>query len=156
MSKLAFTLIELILVVILIGIISFLVIRLPSFVSKQEVSILTLRKFLYPNGRFYLFENGEELAVKDKNSTLNIPFETPVVYVYNGKFFTKKYFGYLNNKKIVFEYRVKNGIGDSFILQNGNKFYVFKPFLIKEFSDFDDAKNFFLLERYQPKIGDYY
>ena len=156
MSKLAFTLIELILVVILIGFISFLVIRLPSFVTSKEVSILTLRKFLYPNGTFYLFSDGSEIAIKDKNISLNISFETPVVYVYNGNFFEKKEFDYLGEKKIIFKYRVKRGIGDSFILQNGEKYYVFKPFLIKEFNSFDDAKDFFLLKDYQPKLGEYY
>ena len=156
MSKVAFTLIELILVVILIGLVSFLVIRLPSFVSSKEVSILTLRKYLYPNGKFYLLSNGNEIVVKDKNSTLNLNFETPEVFVYNGNFFDKKDFGYLKDKKVVFKYVVKNGVGDSFILQNGNKFYVFKPFLIKKFNSFDGAKDFFLLKKYQPKIGDYY
>ena len=157
MSKLAFTLIELILVVILIGFISFLVIRLPSFVSSKEVSILTLRKFLYPNGTFYLFNDGSEIAIKDKNISLNIPFETPEVYVFNGNFFEKKEFDeYLGDKKIVFKYRVKRGIGDSFILHSGDKFYVFKPFLIKSFDNFSDAKDFFLLRDYQPKLGDYY
>ena len=156
MSKLAFTLIELILVVILIGLISFLVIRLPSFSFSKEVTILTLRKFLYPNGKFYLFNDGSEIAIKDKNISLNIPFYSPQVYVYNGRFFEKKDFNYLGDKKIVFEYSVKRGIGDSFILQNGDKFYVFKPFLIKEFSSFDGAKDFFLLRKYQPRLGEYY
>ncbi len=156
MSKLAFTLIELILVVILIGLISFLVIRLPSFSSSKEITILTLRKFLYPNGKFYLFSDGNEIAIKDKNISLNLKFETPLVYVYNGNYFQKKNFGYLDNKKIVFKYSVKRGIGDSFILQNGDKFYVFKPFLIKEFNSFDEAKDFFLLRKYQPRLGEYY
>ena len=156
MSKIAFTLIELILVVILIGLISFLVIRLPSFVSSKEVTVLTLRKYLYPNGKFYLFSNGDEIAVKDKNLTLNLNFETPEVYVYNGNYFKQKEFNDLGNKKVIFKYIVKNGIGESFILQNGNKFYVFKPFLIKEFNSFSAAKDFFLLRNYQPKIGDYY
>ena len=156
MSKLAFTLIELILVVILIGLISFLVIRIPSFVSSKEVTILTLRNYLYPDGTFYLFNNGDEIAVKDKNSTLHLSFETPVVYSYNGNFFEKKEFDDLGDKKVIFKYGVKNGVGDSFILQNGDKFYVFKPFEIREFNDFDGAKEFFMLRNYQPKIGDYY
>ena len=156
MSKVAFTLIELILVVILMGLISFLVIRLPSFVNKRKVTILTLRDYLYPNGEFYLFENGNEIAIKDKNSTLNINFEAPKIYVYNGNYFKQKTFLDLGSKKVIFKYMVKNGIGDSFILQNGDKFYVFKPFLIKEFNSFSAAKDFFLLRKYEPKIGDYY
>ena len=156
MSKLAFTLIELILVVILIGLISFLVIRLPSLSSSKNITILNLRDFLYPNGIFYLFSDGNEIAVKDKNISLNIPFFSPVVYIYNGEFFEKKDFRYLGDKKIVFKYQVKRGIGDSFILQNGDKFYVFKPFLVREFNSFDKAKEFYLLNKYQPKLGEYY
>jgi len=152
MSKLAFTLIELILVVILIGLISFLVIKLPSFSSANHITILNLREFLYPNGKFYLFKNGKEVAVKDKNYTLNLNFQLPVIYIYNGSFFEKKYF----ENDIVFEYKVKNGIGDSFILENGNEFYVFKPFLIRKFNSLNKAKEFFLLNKYQPKIGEYY
>ena len=71
MSKLAFTLIELILVVILIGIVSFLVIRLPSLSSSKNVTILSLRDFLYPNGTFYLFSDGNEVAIKDKNISVS-------------------------------------------------------------------------------------
>ena len=103
MSKLAFTLIELILVVILIGLISFLVIRIPSFVSSKEITILTLRNYLYPNGTFYLFNNGDEIVLKDKNSTLHLSFETPVVYSYNGNFFEKKEFDDLGDKKVIFK-----------------------------------------------------
>ena len=156
MSKLAFTLIELILVVLLIGLISFLVIKLPSFSTSKRITLLDLREFLYPNGNFYLFADGSEIAIKDKNLSVNISFETPVVYVYNGNYFERKNFGYFGDKNIIFEYRVKNGIGDSFILKNGDMFYVFKPFFIKEFKSFSEAKNFFLLKKYQPETGAYY
>ncbi len=155
MSKLAFSLIELILVVILIGLISFLTIRLPSFSSSKNISIENLREVLYPNGEFYLFSDGSEM-IKDKNITLNLKFELPEVYIYNGNFFEKKEFGFLKNKKIIFKYSVKNGIGDSFILKNGENYYVFKPFEIKKFDSFQMAKNFFLLKAYQPKEGEYY
>ena len=155
MSKVAFTLIELILVVILISLISFLTIRLPSFSSSKSISIKNLREVLYPNGTFYLFNDGSEM-VKDKNITLNLKFELPEVYVYNGNFFEKKEFGFLKNKKIIFKYSVNNGIGDSFILKNGETYYVFKPFGIKKFNSFEMAKKFFLLKAYQPKIGEYY
>ena len=156
MSKLAFSLIELILVIILIGIVSFLTIKLPSFSSSKKVTILNLRDLLYPNGEFYLFNDGSGLLIKDKNQTLNLKFSLPEVFVYNGEFFEKKEFGYLKNRKIVFKYTVKNGIGDSFILKNNNEFYVFKPFFIKKFFSFEEAKNFFLLKNYQPKEGEYY
>ena len=155
MSKLAFSLIELILVVVLIGIISFLTVKLPSFSSKN-ITVSDLRDVLYPSGEFYLFSDGTELLAKDKNQTLNLKFSLPEVFVYNGEFFEKKEFGYLKNRKIVFKYTVKNGIGDSFILKNGDEFYVFKPFFIKKLNSFEEAKNFFLLKNFQPKPGEYY
>jgi len=148
MSKLAFTLIELIIVILIIGIVSSLVIKLPSLTS-STVKIEDLREYLYPNGEFYLFNDGEEV-VKDKNVTLNIKFFAPEVYKYNGEF-KRSDFGYLNDKKIVFKYSVKNGIGDSFILKNEDVYYVFKPFYIKKFNNFEEAKEAFLLNKYIPK-----
>jgi len=155
MSKLAFTLIELIIVILIIGIVSALVIKLPS-IAASKPKIEDLRNYLYPNGVFYLLDDGEEIATKEKNTTLNIKFFAPEVYKYNGEEFKKVEFGRLNNKKIIFKYEVKNGIGDSFILKNEDAYYVFKPFFIKKYSSFEEAKKAFLLTEYMPKEGDYY
>jgi prepilin-type N-terminal cleavage/methylation domain-containing protein len=178
MSKLAFTLIELIVVIIIIGLVSFLVIKLPSF-SSPKIKIEDLRNYLYPNGSFFLFDDGKEIVlvngkfkmkngkfmkIKDeedldkaiKKSNINISFDIPVVYKYDGEVFKRKDFGYFFNKKIVFKYDVKNGIGDNFILKNGSDYYVFKPFYIKKVNNFEKAKNEFLLTRYMPKVGEYY
>ena len=155
MSKLAFTLIELIIVVLIISILSFLVIKLPTVVTRKP-KIEYLRNYLYPNGVFYLLDNGEEIVTKEQNTTLNINFITPQVYRYNGKEFKRVEFGYLNNRKIIFKYKVKDGIGDSFILKNGETYYVFKPFFIKKYNTFEKAKNSFLLINYLPKKGNYY
>jgi len=155
MSKLAFTLIELIIVILIIGIVSVLVIKLPS-ISSPQPKIEDLRNYLYPNGVFYLLSDGEEIVNKEKNTTLNIKFFAPEIYIYDGKEFKKVKFGYLNNKRIIFKYSVKNGIGDSFILKNENIYYVFKPFFIKKYFSFEDAKEAFLLTRYMPREGDFY
>ena len=155
MSKLAFTLIELIIVILIIGIVSALVIKLPSVASPQP-KIVDLRNYLYPNGKFYLFANGEEIAVKDKNISSNISFFAPEVYRYDGREFKQVEFDDMDNKKVVFKYSVKNGIGDSFILKSGDFYYLFKPFFIKKFNSFEEAKNEFLLTKYMPKEGDYY
>ena len=64
MSKLAFSLIELILVIVLMGIISFLTIKLPSY-SNNKPKITQLRDFLAPDG----------------NTTLKC-----IKYIYNGNF----------------------------------------------------------------------
>jgi prepilin-type N-terminal cleavage/methylation domain-containing protein len=177
MSKLAFTLIELIVVIIIIGLVSFLVIKLPSF-SSSQINIENLREYLYPNGTFYLFDDGKEVVLingrwKNKNgefkkiknkedleevinkSKIDIPFLAPEIYVYDGEF-KKKDFGYLFDKKIIFKYSVKNGISDSFILKNADTFYVFKPFYIKKVNSFEEAKEKFLLNEFQPKEGSYY
>jgi prepilin-type N-terminal cleavage/methylation domain-containing protein len=178
MSKLAFTLIELIVVIIIIGLASFLVIKLPSF-SSSKITIENLREMLYPNGEFYLFDDGKEIVlingkwrkengkfkkIKDKEgleeslkkSKINIYFDTPLVYIYDGNEFKKKDFGYFFDKKIIFKYRLNDGIGDSFILKNGNIFYIFKPFYIKKTKSFEEAKEKFLLNKFQPKEGSYY
>jgi prepilin-type N-terminal cleavage/methylation domain-containing protein len=177
MSKLAFTLIELIVVIIIIGIVSFLVIKLPSF-SSPKITIENLREMLYPNGEFYLFDDGNEVILINgkwkmgngklkelkskedleeaiKNSNLNLSFNLPEIYIYNGEF-KKKDFGYLFDKKIIFKYGMKNGIGDSFILKNGNSYYIFKPFYIKKVNNFEKAKEEFLLNKFEPKEGEYY
>ena len=64
MSKIAFSLIELILVIVLMGIISFLTIKLPSY-SNNKPKITQLRDFLSPDG----------------NTTLRC-----IKYIYNGNF----------------------------------------------------------------------
>jgi prepilin-type N-terminal cleavage/methylation domain-containing protein len=171
MSKLAFTLIELIIVIIIIGLVSFLVIKLPSF-SSPKSTIEDLRELLYPNGMFYLFNDGKEIILKNgkfqkikneedlekvvKNSKININFDIPEVYIYNGEEFKRKDFGYFFDKKIIFKYSVQNGIGDSFILKNGEYCYIFKPFYIKKVNTFEKAKNEFLLIKFAPKTGEYY
>jgi prepilin-type N-terminal cleavage/methylation domain-containing protein len=178
MSKLAFTLIELIVVIIIIGLVSFLVIKLPSF-SSPKINVENLRDYLYPNGTFYLFDDGKEIIlinekwkneygklidiknqedlekITDKNK-INVSFFAPEVYIYDGESFKQKDFGYFFNKKIIFKYSVENGIGDSFILKNGNDFYVFKPFYIKKVASFERAKEEFLLNKFIPKEGSYY
>ena len=171
MSKLAFTLIELIIVIIIIGIASFLVIKLPSF-SSPKTTIENLREYLYPNGEFYLFDDGKEMVLKNKKwkkikneedleevinkSKINISFYAPVDYQYDGQEFKRENFGYFFDKKIIFKYSVKNGIGESFILKNGEDYYVFKPFFIKKTSSFEEAKREFLLSKFTPKEGYYY
>jgi hypothetical protein len=108
------------------------------------------------NGKFMKIKDEEDLDKAIKKSNINISFDTPVVYKYNGEQFKREDFGYLFNKKIVFKYDVKNGIGDSFILKNGDDYYVFKPFYIEKVDSFEKAKEKFLLTKYLPKVGEYY
>ena len=120
MSKLSFSLIELILVVVLMGVISFLAVSLPKYHSDN--SLENIREKLYPNGEvilscldgeiFYIFDNFEPHQI-DK-----------------------------------IKYSVHKGVGDSFILYCNNNYYVFKPFKITKVSNFNKAKQLFLNKEY--------
>ena len=154
MSKLkAFTLIELLIVVVLISVVTFLVITFQKPVSFSKITIEHLREYLYPNGEFYLFDDGSNLAIlKDKNITnININLNAPEVLIYKNGYFEKKEFEDLNDKQVVFSYKVQNGIGESFILKANDKYYVFKPFIIKKTNSFEKAKNLFLLNMFRDK-----
>ncbi len=153
----AFSLIELLIVIVLIGIVSVLVIsfrNLSSFVLTPS----NLREFLYPNGKIYIFEDGSNLVVlKDKNITnINIKINLPEVFAYKNDNFEKKIFNDINDKRVVFRYEEKNGIGESFILKTDSGYYIFKPFEIKKVSDFEIAKDIFLLTKYKYKEGEVY
>ena len=154
----SFSLIEIIIVVILIGIASAIIITNPSKTSAAKINILQLRKILYPDGIYYLFDDGSDFVVKkDENrSGLNIEINFPKVYIYKNGEFVEKDFSEYKNKKIVFEYRVYNGIGESFILHSGNFFYVFKPFQIFKTDNMDRAEELFLNKAYFPAEGEVY
>jgi len=152
----AFTLLELLIVIFIIGIISFLSITLPSF-NKIKYTVLDLKKLTYPNGKFYLFADGSNLLItNDKNKSINIDINLPEVLVYENEIFSKKTFEDFNNKKVIFKYIQENGIGDVFILKTDEGIYVFKPFLIKKFNSLKKAKDYFLLKKYQPTEGNYF
>jgi len=137
MSRLGFSLIELVLVIFLIGLVSFFVIKLPEVNKKYAFS--DLRELLYPNGDFYIFEDGSNLVIKDKNYSIPFSFSKIIVYDFD---FNKKSFKNFNGKKVVFHYKVRNGIGESFVVFD-KKYYVFKPFWVLEFSSKEGIKEYF-------------
>ncbi len=151
MSKLAFTLFELIIVVIIIGIVSFLVLKLPSFSNSKSIKIEDLRDVLYPNGKLII--TSDKIISTKK---INIKITNPEVFVFRDNILLRKNFKDLNNSKILFEYNVKNGIGDSFILKCNEGIYVFKPFKIIKVFSFSEAKNRYLNMSYQPREGSFY
>ena len=155
MSRVAFTLIELLIVVFIIGIVSFLVIKLPSF-SNPKLKITDLREILHPNKSFYLFSNGNNILIgSDKNKTfktLNITISAPIVYIYSNKRFIKKFFKRFDGKNVVFKYSEKRGIGKSFILVCDEGVYLFKPLWIKKVKNFEEAKREYLLSDYLKDI----
>jgi len=106
----AFTLVELLLVIILISFIYFL--SLKFIVYKTPVKIKDLYFHLYPNGEFDISK-----------------FNCKIYNYYNSKL----------QKEEKYIYRVKNGIGDSFLMMCPSKVYLFRPFDIVEFNSTDDA-----------------
>ena len=154
--KRAFTLIELIVVVIIIGIVSFLVIKLPTFSSAANETVENIRKSLSPYGVIYIVrdEKGSHL-LSDANLSLNLQIDEPEVYVYDNGIFIKKSFDRYKDKDVIFKYSVSKGIGDSFILKCREGIYLFKPLFIKRVKSFEEAKREYLLSAYQPKSGNY-
>jgi len=147
----AFTLIELLIVIFIIGIVSFLVLKLPSF-SNPKIKIENLKTLTYPNKTFYLFDDGNNLLVGDKNKSINISITAPTIYIYKNNSFEKEDFKRINNKNVVFKYSENRGIGESFILVSDEGVYLFKPFSIKKVSSLDEAKKEYLLSSYLKAI----
>lgn len=156
--KRAFSLIELILVVVLIGIASMLVISNPPKTGESILQTEKLRDVLYPKGTLYIFRDGGVLLEKeDENKTgLNVNINFPKVYVYENGDFMQKNFAEYDNKSVVFKYGVNNGIGDSFILYSNGFYYVFKPFKIIKTDDFEKAKDIYLGKNFFPSEGEIY
>ncbi|WP_456480668.1 pilus assembly FimT family protein [Nautilia sp.] len=144
MRKLGFTLIELLTVIILMGVITFLAVKLPEF-SQKHTSVTDLRKELYPDGFITVYKNGR--IKSDKKTVFRCL--NPFVYEYKDGRFEKKTF---EDEKI-FEYRVVNGIGESFILSCKDGYYVFKPFSVTRAESLKKAQELFLCKGYEPSDG---
>jgi len=112
MSKIknSFTLIELLIVIILMGLFYFLSVSLIAY--KKSSNIKNLYADLYPNGKIDISK-----------------FDCEIYDYYDGKLRKEE-------KKFYF---VKNGIGDSFILDCNNKVYLFRPFDIKEYNSTNEV-----------------
>jgi prepilin-type N-terminal cleavage/methylation domain-containing protein len=124
MSKIGFSLIELILVIVLMGVVSFLSVSLPS-ATKNLKSLENLTQY--------------------KNIEINLSnfCENFTIYQYDGNFKDSEKINYIR----------KNGIGETFILECNSKFYIFKPFKIEKVSSFEDGKDKFLNNLYSPDKG---
>jgi len=151
MRKVGFTLIELIVVVILIGVISFLVIKLPS-TSTPLLTPMDLKNF--KNLTLWVFEDGSNIT--DKNKTLNFHLITPVVYIYKKDGWEKKKFDDYLGKKVVFKYEIKNGIQKPFILECDSGVYVFKPLFIYRTNSLNKSERIYFNKNYAFKEGEVY
>jgi len=153
----AFTLIEILIVIVILSIVSLLVLYFPK-INKSNYTILDLKELTYPSGTFYLFSDGSNLLVKkDGNFSLKIKIDFPEVFIYkNGEFIKKRFDLFINNKHVIFKYSQKNGIGDFFILTSSEGIFVFKPLFIKKFNSLESAENYFLLKKYQYSTRNFY
>jgi len=152
MSRVAFSLIELIIVVILIGLVSFLVIKLPKY-TFSPLTPYDLRSYFHPNGKLWVFENGSNIT--DKNKSINFKLTLPVVYVYEKGWKIKHFKPYLN-KKVVFFYEIKRGIQNSFILKSEEGIFVFKPLFIYKVNSIQEAKEIYFNKKYPFEKGRIY
>ena len=151
----AFTLIELLLVIVIISLTTSIVLSVSN--TKKKYSIIDLKQLTYPSGTFYVFSDNTNILIKNnKQKSINIQITPYEVLIYENNAFYKKRFSDLEGKKVIFKYSQKNGIGDSFILVSKEGVFVFKPFIIKKFNSISNAKDFFLLNEYQPLQGNYY
>jgi len=146
--KRSFTLIELILVVLLISLVTFLVIKLPVFKTKYGFD--NLRELLYPNGEIYIFKNSVLILKNGKKIKAEFSYNPFEVY---GENFEKIDFGTKNGKKVLFHYRIKNGIGDVLIVKE-KRVYFFKPLWVLKFDSLDEAKKY--VDSLEPEMGRYY
>ena len=138
----AFSLIELILVVLLIGLVSFLVIKLPNF--NKSYSFENLRELLYPNGEFYLFENGNMIIKNNEAKEINFRYKNFEVMNLN---YERVEFPKFENRKVLFYYKMRNGIGDVLIVKSNNV-YFFKPLWVLKFKNIASLKKY--IDSLQP------
>jgi len=131
-SRVGFTLIELILVVFLMAFASFLVLRTPSF--ERSYTFKDVRGLVYPQGKLIVDENGSFVIKEGKKKRVNFVYSSFRVYNLD---MTPKIF-----KNHLFVYEMKNKIGDSLIVKE-KKVYLFKPFFIKEFKNLREVKRYF-------------
>jgi len=141
-----FTLIELLLVVLLIGLVSFLVIKLPSF--NKTYTFSDIREILYPDGEMYIFKDGKYLFLKNSKK-LKVNFRFLDFEVLNQDFERVEFPKY-KEKEVLFHYRIKNGIGDVLIVKEKNV-YFFKPLWVLDFKNMQSLKKY--LESLQPVEG---
>jgi prepilin-type N-terminal cleavage/methylation domain-containing protein len=135
-SRVGFTLIELIIVIFLIGIFSFIAIKFPSVIDRKSFD--NLREILYPNGEIFIFADKSVLLRKNnKEKFINFTFSPFEVYDIDGNLIS---FEDYKGKKVIFHYKIKNGIGDVLIVKE-KKVYYFKPLYVKVYKNLQELKN---------------
>jgi len=150
MSKIkSFTLIELIIVIIIFGITSYLVFSNIKTTIHPLITPDKFREVFLPTGNLYIFRNK---IYNDKNIT-NISITNPIVYDKNLK---QIIFNRYKDKEVLFKYSIKNGIQNSYILECNEGIFVFKPLYTIKVNSLKEAQKLFSLEKYLPTDGNYY
>jgi len=153
--KFSFTLIELIVVVILMGVVYFIVL---SNYSKQHlpfIKITQLYNTLPKNCKFIVFQDSNNIELIH-NKKYNFHIKDPHLFkIVNNELENIK-LPYYKNKQIIFEYIKHNNIQNSYILKSNEGVFLFTPFKIIKTDSLENAKELFLNEKFLPSDGNYY
>ena len=139
----SFTLIELIVVVVILSVVSYLVLTSIKTLNTQIITPDKLKDTFWPNGVFYLFREGNK----------SIKLTNPIVYDKNLNII---HFQKYKNKEVLFRYKIKNGIQNSYILKCNEGIFVFKPLEIIKVNSLNQAKKILSYKDYLPIEGSYY
>jgi len=146
MQKIAFTLIELIIVVIIIGISSYLVVSNVKTATNPIITPEKFREAFYPDKTLYMFRDSF-------NTKLNISLTNPIVY---DKDLNQINFKRYKDKDVLFKYSIHNGIQNSYILECNEGIFVFKPLKTIKVNSLQKAQDILTMKEYMPKEGDFY
>ena len=130
--KRGFTLIELVIVLLLLSLISFLVIRLPS--TTKIYTFSQIRQLIYPTGEFQLFSDGRAVVVTPQGKR-EIRFRREKFELFT-PFLKKKNFP----KPYLFRYKMVRGVGECVIVKTPTKVYFFKPLQIETYSSLQQLR----------------
>jgi len=157
MSKIkkSFTLIELVVVVILIGIVYFIVLDNYSIKEDKFLKIEQLYSKMPKNCEFLVFANGKNIELTT-NKSFNFTIKNPKIYKLINNNLKRVFLLNYNNDEVIFRYIKHNNIGSNYILQTDNNIYVFTPFNIIKTSNLETAKKLMINKDLWPTDGDYY
>ncbi|NPA55948.1 MAG: type II secretion system protein [Epsilonproteobacteria bacterium] len=133
----AFTLIELIVVIVLIGFMMYLAI--PHF--QQIIKLSQIKDLTYPSGDVYVFQDHKAILVKNRKE-IPIDLDTSDIQVYgfvDNKLQPKTFLPY-HNHKVIFAYHQKDGVGDLMVVKQHDKFILFKPLWIAYIDNLHQAQ----------------
>ena len=145
----AFTLIELIIVIIIFGVASYLVTSSIHSSTKESITPDKFRE-VFKNTTIYMFRDNF-LILNNKN--VKIKLTNPIVY---DKDLKEIEFQRYKDKKVIFKYVIHNGIQNSYILECNEGIFVFKPLETIKVDSLQKAQEILTYKDYLPEDGNYY